>query len=93
MLQSLVIWSLCLLTGLVALAVCGWVAVSGQFFTMDGLLLVAISLALGGAFAANFLWSVRTGEVQEVLSQLRKKRAKPATESEPGGGITAPKGE
>lgn len=93
MLQSLVIWSFCLLIGLAALAACGWVAVSGQLLTMDGLLLVAISLTLGGAFVGNFLWSMWRGEVREVLSQLRHKRTGAEREGATACEVGATKGE
>ena len=71
MLQSVLLLAFCLFIGLVSLAVCIWVVVSGQFLTMDGLLLVAIALTIGGFFMGNFAWSVHTGEVREVLNHLR----------------------
>lgn len=77
MLQSAIILLVCLLLGVAGLAVCAWVAVTGQLFTLDGLLLVQISLLLSGLFVGNFAWSVRTGEVQAVLNYLRKTRQRP----------------
>jgi hypothetical protein len=74
MLQAAVLLAACLLIGFIALAICAWVAVSGRLLTMDGLLIVAISLAAAAFFVGNFAWSFHTGEVREILSQLRNKR-------------------
>jgi uncharacterized membrane protein YqjE len=75
MLQSMLLLLFCLLVGVLSLAVCVWVAVSGQLLTMDGLLTIAISLAVGAIFVANVAWSFHTGELPMILSQLRKPRA------------------
>ena len=63
-----------LLVGLVALGVCAWVVATGQFFTLDGLELVAISLGVATFFAAHTAWAIYTGELRELLGQLRSKR-------------------
>ncbi len=81
MLQSALLLLFCLLVGVLSLAVCGWVAVSGQLLTMDGLLTIAISLAVGAIFMANVAWSVHTGELRGILNQFRKQ---PATAEGPG---------
>ena len=80
MLQSVLLLAFCLLMGLVSLAVCVWVALGGQLFSLDGLLLVAISLSIGGFFMGNFAWSVFTGEVREILISLRSGSKKPDTQ-------------
>ena len=79
MLQSVLLLAFCLFMGLVSLAACVWVALSGQLFTLDGLLLVAISLSIGGLFMGNLAWSVYTGEVREVLDNLRSQSKKTDT--------------
>ncbi len=63
----------CLLVGLISLVVCGWVLITGQLLTLDGLLLTFISLAIGGIFLASFAWSVHNGELREILNSLRKR--------------------
>ena len=73
MLDAALMLAFCLLMGLLSLAVCGWAVVSGQILTLDGLLLILISLTVGGIFMASFAWSVRTGELREVINGLRKK--------------------
>jgi len=70
-LQSVLLLAFCLFMGLLSLAVCIWVALTGQLFTLDGLLLVAISLSVGGLFMGNLAWSVYTGEAKEILNNLR----------------------
>ena len=77
MLQSAIILVVCLLLGMAGLAVCAWAVVTGQLFTLDGLLLVSVSLLLSGLFVGNVAWSVYTGEVRAVLNQLRESRQKP----------------
>jgi len=61
--------------GLAALAVCVYVAVTGFLFTLDGLLLIVISLTIGGMFMLIVGWSAYTGELQALLNELRKKPA------------------
>lgn len=80
MLQSVLLLAFCLFMGLVSLAACIWVALTGQLFTLDGLLLVAISLSIGGLFMGNFAWSVYTGEVREILNNLRSPSKKADTQ-------------
>ena len=80
MLQSVMLLAFCLFMGLVSLAVCIWVVLTGQLFALDGLLLVAISLSIGGLFMGNLAWSVYTGEVREVLNHLRSGSKKTDTQ-------------
>lgn len=75
MLESLLLLGFCVLMGLAALAVCAYVAVTGFLFTLDGLLLIVISLTIGGLFMLAVAWSAYTGELQAVLNELRKKPA------------------
>jgi hypothetical protein len=71
MLQAAVLLAVCLLIGFIAMAICAWVVISGQLFTMDGLLIIALSLTVAAFFVGNFAWSLYTGEVREILNQLR----------------------
>jgi len=73
MFETILLLAFCLLVGLIALAVCVYLAVSGLLFTLDGLLLVLICLTIGGIFVLNVAWSVYTGELKKVLEHLRKK--------------------
>ncbi len=74
-----------LLIGLICLAVCAWVMFSGQFFTMDGLLVIAISLTGGAFFLGIFAWSVHKGEVREILNQFRSGRKASGAHGESSG--------
>lgn len=82
MVDAVLVLLFCLLMGLAALIVCVWVVLSGQLATLDGLLLIFISLLLGGLFMLNLAWSVRTGEVREVLNHYRKGSAQMDTSSQ-----------
>lgn len=81
MIQAAILLAVCLLIGLIALAICAWVAISGRLFTMDGLLMVAISLTVAAFFVGNFAWSLHTGEVREILNQLRAGKSTVASDS------------
>jgi predicted membrane chloride channel (bestrophin family) len=81
MLQAILIHVFCLLVGLGALAVCAWVAATGQLFTLDGLLMVAVSLSIAAFFVGNTAWAVYTGEIPELLRQLRAKPEATASSS------------
>ena len=85
MLQAAVLLAVCLLIGLISLAISAWVTISGQLFTMDGLLLVATSLAGGALFLGNLAWSIHTGEVREILNRLRSGRREPRAQDESSG--------
>ncbi len=73
MLETILLLAFCLFMGLLSLAVCVWQVVTGRAFTLDGLWLVLISLTIGGFLMFNVVWSIHTGEFQEVLKHLRKK--------------------
>jgi hypothetical protein len=75
MFETILLLAFCLLVGLIALAVCAYLAVSGLLFTLDGLLLVIICLTIGGICVLNVVWSFYTGELKQVLEHLRKKPA------------------
>ncbi len=63
----------CLLVGLAAVGVCAWVVATGQLFTLDGLVLVAVSGAIATFFVGNTAWAAYTGELRELLAQMRSK--------------------
>lgn len=62
----------CLLMGLAGLSTSAWVVYSGGYTTLDGILLILISLTLGGIFILDLVWSFRNGEVQQILSSSGK---------------------
>jgi len=75
MLEEIVLLALCSLIAVAGLAVAGWEVITGRLFSMDGLWLTLIALTLAAVFGANVAWSAYTGEVFEVLRQLRKQPA------------------
>ncbi len=73
MLGSVLILLFCLVTGVLGLAVSAWVVFSGQLLTLDGLMLLFISLLLGGLLTLNFALALRSGEVRELRDRLRRR--------------------
>ncbi len=73
MLDAAILLAFCLLAGVLSLGLCGWVILSGRVFSLDGILLVLLALLIGGIFLANVAWSVYTGELQQILGELRRK--------------------
>ena len=79
LLQSILVYAFCLLVGLVAAGVCGWVVATGQLFTIDGLTTIAVSLAIAAFFVGDLAWAVYTGEVGDLLRKLRDRSRKTDT--------------
>lgn len=83
MFETILLLAFCLLIGLIALAVCVYLAMSGLLFTVGGLFLALISLTIGGLFILNVVWSIYTGELRHVLDHLRKRPASSESSSNP----------
>lgn len=75
MLETILLLVLCLIAGLIALAVCVYLAMSGLLFSVGGLFLALISLTIGGIFILTVVWSIYTGELKQMLEHSRKKQA------------------
>jgi hypothetical protein len=73
----------CLLVGLAAVGVCAWVVATRQLFTLDGLVLVAVSGAIATFFVGNTAWAAYTGELRELLVQMRSKPEAAGPEAPP----------
>jgi hypothetical protein len=80
LLLAILTHAFCLLIGLAALSASAWVVTTGQLFTLDGLALVFASLAAATFFTAHTAWAAYTGELLELLGQLRPKSQAPAAE-------------
>lgn len=85
MFESVLLLAFCLIVGLIAVAVCAYLLVSGQLLTLDGLVLALTSLTIGGIFVLNVGWSVYTGELKKILEHLRKKPASSTPSNKPAG--------
>lgn len=83
MIDSLLSLLFCLLVGIAGLATSAWVVYSRGYDTLDGILLILISLTLGGIFLLDLAWSLRNGEVREILSSLRKAPKSETSSSHP----------
>jgi len=86
MLEEVILLAFCSLITLVGLAVAAWEAATGRLFSIDGLWLTLIALTLATVFGANVAWSVYSGEVQEMLRQVRERPAgRAGAEQDPKG--------
>lgn len=74
MMEPLLLLLVCLLVGLVSLAVAVWLAVSGRVAYLDGLSLALISLTVGAIFLSMVGWSYRTSELKAILESWRKRK-------------------
>lgn len=77
MVLAILVYAFCLLVGLAALGTCAWVVATGQLLTMDGLLIIAVSLTVAAFFAGNLAWAVYTGEVRDLIRQCRSRPKQP----------------
>jgi ABC-type nickel/cobalt efflux system permease component RcnA len=82
MIGDVLILVFCFLMALGALTVVAWEVATGRVFDMDGLWLTLISLTLVAVFGGNLAWSAYQGEVQRILSHLRKGSKKAAASGE-----------
>jgi len=83
MLETILLLVFCLIAGLIALAVCVYLAMSGLLFSVGGLFLALISLTIGGIFILNVVWSIYTGELKQMLERMRKKPASSESSGNP----------
>ena len=67
--------SVCLVIGILCLAVVVWDVVSGRIVYLDGIALAIIVLTLAVFFLFNVVWSYRTGELRQILEKMRKRRS------------------
>jgi hypothetical protein len=72
MIEPLIWLVVCLLVGVLSVAVVVWVVATGRIAYLDGLSLGLISLAVGVIFLSMVGWSYRSSELKEILNSLRK---------------------
>ena len=70
--ESIVELGVCLLIGVVALAVVVWEIATGRIAYLDGISLSLISLTLGGFFLFDVFWSYHTGELKDLLKKRQE---------------------
>jgi len=83
MLETILLLVFCLIAGLIALAVCVYLAMSGLLFSVGGLFFALICLTIGGIFILNVVWSIYTGELKQMLEHMRKKPASSESSGNP----------
>ena len=67
MMETLALLILSLLLGVGSLGVAGWLVVTSQFATFDGLFAVLVCLVLALVFFINCVWSIRGKEFREWM--------------------------
>ena len=72
MLESVVLIVFSAVFGLGCLIVAGWLVVSQQFATLDGIFLALVCLLLALIAFLNLVWSLRSREFREWLESERK---------------------
>ncbi len=73
MMENLMLLVFCLLLGVGCLVWAGWLVVSHQFATFDGLFLFLVCLVLALISFLNCLWTIRSQEFREWLSSRSRK--------------------
>lgn len=71
MVETVIELAIYLVVGLGALAVAGWNVATGQFLTMDGLLLTLICLSGAAVFLGAFALAFRKGEFGDLFGRKR----------------------
>jgi hypothetical protein len=74
MIEPLIWLAVCLLVGLLSVAVAVWIVATGRIAYLDGLSLALISLAIGAIFLSMVGWSYRTSELKEIVNSLGRGR-------------------
>jgi hypothetical protein len=74
--EAIIELAICLVLGVLSLAVVAWDLLSGQIAYLDGIALAIIVLTLGVFLLFNVLWSYRTGELRQILQELRKSKGR-----------------
>jgi hypothetical protein len=71
MIEPLIWLVVCLLVGLLCVAVAVWVVATGRIAYLDGLSLALMSLAVGAIFLSMVGWSYRSSELRAILKRLK----------------------
>jgi uncharacterized membrane protein YqjE len=75
-LEMALLHGLCVLIGLMSLAIFVWFVVFYPGFSVGTLSMILIDLLLGAVFMALFAWAVYKGEIKQVLDTLLKRPQK-----------------
>ena len=72
MVETLLLLVLSLLLGIGCLVLAGWLVISHQFATLDGIFLTLVCLVMALVFFLNCFWSIRSEEFRKSLEQRSK---------------------
>ena len=72
MVETLVLLVSSLLLGVGSLVLAGWLVISHQFASLDGIFLTLVCLVLALVFFLNCFWSIRSEEFRKSMEQRTK---------------------
>jgi hypothetical protein len=81
LIETLLLLIFSLLMGIGSLGVAGWLALSGQFASLDGLFLTMTALLVALVFFLNFAWNLNSQELTERLNARLAPPREPSPES------------
>lgn len=61
-----------LLLGIGSLVLAGWLVISHQFASLDGIFLTLVCLVLALVFFLNCFWSLRSEEFRQLIQERKK---------------------
>jgi hypothetical protein len=73
MVETILLLVSSLLLGIGSLVVAGWLVVSQQFASLDGIFLTIVCLVLALVFFLNCGWSLRSEEFRRLMQERNKR--------------------
>ena len=72
MVETLIVLVSSLLLGIGSLVLAGWLVISHQFASLDGIFLTLVCLVLALVFFLNCFWSLRSEEFRQLIQERNK---------------------
>ena len=72
MVETILLLSASFLLGICSLVVAGWLIISHQFETLDGLFLTLVCLVMALVFFLNCFWTLRSKEFRDLIQDSGK---------------------
>jgi hypothetical protein len=73
MVETVLLLVSCLLLGIGSLVLAGWLVISHQFASLDGIFLTFVCLVMALVFLLNSFWSLRIAEFRQLIQDRSKK--------------------
>jgi hypothetical protein len=72
MVETIVLLVSNILLGIGSLVLAGWLLISRQFASLDGIFLTFVCLIMALVFVLNAIWSLRSEEFRQLMQQRSK---------------------